>query len=376
MKVFEKAIIIVAILIGIAAIVFILTVTLGSSPEGDDLSLSPYQVPGQDDGLVLHVSGDVFLFRDGRWESVVVGDFVREHDYLKTFKESNIDVQIGERLVYSIRENTVILFQKLRQTRDSVQNECELLVGSILCKVEKLAGVDTVRLRTGTSAFGVRGTQFLLTRQAERVVCAVNEGRVAITDARTEEERASISTRSEITLDAITGAIGTPKPVSESRSEAFDYLAALVPVDLDSSGDDLVKIALQVNPDDAAIYLSGKLAGYGAWAGILPAQSVIRVTLKKSGYKEQSFTLQVKADENRIYMFSMELDEPEKGIQSEFDPGSEKIIDELTLDVQRLQAEKSRLEALLASSNSENTRLTAELEDAKRKIESALNQLQ
>jgi hypothetical protein len=371
MKLFEKLIIIITIITGCAAAVIIFTLALGSGATATERTLSPYKAPKETEGIVTAVSGEVFFFRQGGWKPVQVGELITTDDFIKTFEKSSCEIQIDDRVLVLLVENTVIQIRELLQAAGLVHSECELLVGSILCKAEKLTGEEKVTVRSGAKVFSVRGTEFLITREEGEITCAVKDGRVAVMKADNGAQESLVLPGQEILIDEKTGNAGSPAGLAAARKALLEKLAATKYVSLAKEEEQkLVKIAVEVEPAGTEINIDGKLAGYGSFAGIYPAGTQLPITLRKAGYKDETFTITVKQGDNRIYMFKLELDAPEKGISIE------KKSDENTLRIEKLETDVKALYSEREALKLQNEKLVGDLEDANRKIKSALDQLQ
>jgi hypothetical protein len=375
MKLSEKVIISAAILVGCAGIILFLAIALGSGAEKKELALSVFKAPAESEALVTYTSGDVFIFRDNNWKTVEIGGLLKANDYIETFNNSFCDVQVGDRLIFSVQENTVVRLWEVLQASDKIQSECEVLVGSLLCKVEKLAGSEKVQVRTGSRLFAVRGTEFLVVRQNGEIACAVKGGRVAVVRSKDGTVESLVATGQAVQIDEATGRVGSLIGLSAARFIMLEKLSSVKYINTAKEEEaKLVKIAFEVSPGDAAIYIEGKLVGYGSYAGIYTAGTQLPITLKRPGYKDASFPISVKQFDNRIYMFKLELETPEKGIsQINETDGNELRIEKLETDMRRLAAEKESLSRDLEAVKKENARLLADIEKANRTIKEIQN---
>ncbi|MBN2353037.1 MAG: FecR domain-containing protein [Spirochaetales bacterium] len=385
MKPLEKVIIIAAVVAGIAAIVLVLTFTISSAGIKAERTLEPYRAPGEAEGLVTYVSGGVFVYRGAQWKKAEIGELVRADDYVKTFENSYCDIQIGQRAVFTVLENTSVRLALVFHSAQGAKSETELLFGGVFCKVKKLAGDESVRVRSGAKAFGVRGTEFLIERRGGVVVCAVKDGRVAVAPAAGGAVETTVAAGRELSIDESTGAARAAAPVSDSRRAKLDRLAEVDFVDADPAREtELVKVGIEVEPDTAEILANGRQAGIGSYAGLFTPGIPIPVVLRKSGYKAETFTITPKRGDNRIYAFRLELDAPEKPVSA---PGPDEAA---ALEIKRLQDEAKKAaadnEALRADVESlkkdvqtlqkEKADLNKKLDDANRKIKDALQKLQ
>ncbi len=385
MKSLEKVVIIAAVIAGIAAIVLVLTFTFSSAGSKAERELAAYRAPREAEGLVTYVSGGVFVYRGKQWKAVEIGELVRADDYVKTFENSYCDIQVGQRAIFTILENTSVRLGSVFHSAQGVKGEAELLFGSIFCKVRKLAGDESVRVRSGSTAFGVRGTEFLVERRGDVLVCAVKDGRVAVSPAGGGAVETTVAAGREVTIDEAAGKAAPSAPVSNLRRARLDRLAGVDFVDADPAREaELVKVGIEVEPDTAEILVNGTPAGIGSYAGLFAANVPIPVVLRKAGYKPESFSITPKRGDNRIYTFRLDLDAPEKPVGA---PGPDAAA---ALEIKRLQDEAKKaaadnealranvesLQADVQSLKKDKADLNKKLEDANRKIKDALQKLQ
>jgi hypothetical protein len=385
MKPFEKVIIILAVAVGCAGIILILTFALAPAGGKETRALSPYTAPLANEALITYVAGDVFLNRNAAWQPVEIGERVTAGDAVRTFENGFCDLQLGERVIISVRPNTAFRLEEALQSADGVRSDTRLLNGSLLYKVERLADADRVRVTAGPKAFGVRGTEFLVERRGERIVCGVKSGRVDVFAAEGTTPELVIPAGREARVDEVSGVTGASVALAEIRRELLDRLDALTYVNLaPGAASRLVKVAVEVDPVTAAILLDGATVGYGTYAGIVTAGTPLNLILRKNGYREQSFTITPKPGENRIYSFKLDLDDPDKGaapadLTGEYETRLKKLEDDYrrtVADRATVSKERDALKKDLEAAKKENARVSAELEDAQRKIREAVDKLQ
>jgi hypothetical protein len=377
MKFYEKVIIIAAVAAGVIAIVLVLTFALAPGAAKAERVLAPYQAPRESEALVTYTSGSVFVFRGAQWKPVETGELLAADDYVKTFENSYCDIQIGRKVILSVLENTAVKLSAVAHSGQALKSETEVLFGVLLCKTEKLAGSETVRVRAGGKGFGVRGTEFLIEQRPDATVCAVRDGRVVLTPDGSEIPAATIGQGQELTVDETTGASNAAMAISALRGRLLARLADIVPVDTDPARENaLVKVVIEVEPAAAEIQVSGKPVGFGAYGGLFSPGVPIPVTLKKSGYKDVSFTITPKQGDNRTYLFRLDLDAPEKNVSAPAPTDEHELrIQRLQDDAKKAVAESEGLKANVEALQKQKADLQARLEDANRKIKDALDKL-
>jgi hypothetical protein len=384
MKLFEKVIIILAVAAGCAAIILVLTFTLAPGGSKEERALSPYSAPGEKEALVIYVSGEVFLYRHTAWKSVEIGERVTAGDFIKTFENAYCDLQFGEQAIISIRPDTAFHLDEVFQVPGGVRSDGRLLFGSLLYKVEKLAGADRVRVTAGSKAFGVRGTQFAVASRGDTTICGVRDGRVDVYAAGAGTPERTISAGQEVAVDEPSGAVGAVAALSRTRRDLLERLSELAYVDLAAGRETrLVKVAVRVEPASAEILLDGASAGFGSYAGVFTAGASLNLTLRKNGYREQSFTITPKPGDNRLYSFKLDLDEPDKGAgptdrAEEYESRIKTLEGEYRKALHEKETvikERDALKQDLEAGKKENARLSTELENANRKIREAADKL-
>ena len=143
--------------------------------------LAPVEAPEYDEGLITFFSGDVFVLDGGEWWEIAIGDVLLKDDVLKTEASSYCEIQFGDTAVVRVQENTQVSIQNVALTPGEANVNVGMKNGSVLAKVKKLGGDDSVKIQTQTAVCGVRGTEFSVTADEERGTnLAVKEGAVAV----------------------------------------------------------------------------------------------------------------------------------------------------------------------------------------------------
>lgn len=141
-------------------------------------------------GMILEVQGDVSITRSGSALPYIdIGDEIHNYDLIRTGRDGVVVVDLysksGMEGTLSVAPSSVFTL-KMEQVRNEAHTEANLLGGSVGVKVRKLAGTPSLRIRSGSTAMGVRGTQFevhisvndsiLVTCTEGRVNCAEDGG--------------------------------------------------------------------------------------------------------------------------------------------------------------------------------------------------------
>ncbi|RPJ06805.1 MAG: hypothetical protein EHM28_09355 [Spirochaetaceae bacterium] len=378
MKRTEKLVLIFGLIIavGIAGIIM-LVISLAPGSSEKTTVLSPMTAPEAKQAVITFYSGQVFYYRNNSWNPVAIGDMLEASDFVKTLENSICEVQIGKKAILIINEQSLLRIHEVLHSEIELKTDAEILVGTVLCKIAPLTKGETVRIRSGVRAFGVRGTEFLVQRSPGQTICAVSDGAVVVAEVDSGRETARVSRNQEITINERTKTAG---PISAVSAISASALTVLKTVDFDDFSAQniakLVKVQLSVIPESTEIHIGGQFKCTGSWAGLVPAGTEIAVTLRKKGFREQSFKLTTRQGEDRSYVFRMELDEPERGIigvSPEDDPIVK--IEKLELELQSMVSEKQSYAREIETLRVRTTALQQQLDEANRKIQQAREQL-
>ncbi|MBN1525660.1 MAG: FecR domain-containing protein [Spirochaetales bacterium] len=379
MKRTDKIILVFGLIIAFSiagAILLIINLTNGYTER--EVSLQPFTAPQAKEAIVTFFSGEVFFFRNNEWKPVSIGEILKENDYIKTFENSYCEIQIGEKISFSMRENALIKLYVVLQTEDTTQSDSEILIGTVLYKVMKLGDNDDMVIRAGTRAFGVRGTEFFIDRSIAKTTCAVLSGAVAVIDPESKREAARIASRREIILHDKTDPPPAALPLSNISSSVLENIKTVKQIKLaGADSQKLIKIGIAALPSTAEIYVDSQLAGNGIFAGIYNAGTEIAVRLHSPGYKDQSFVITAKQGENRIYKFKLELEKPELGIdRTQSGNEIEEKIKSLEQQIKTLSIEKDTYRSEIERLKKDKITLEQQLKEANVKIKDAIKQLQ
>ncbi|MCL2706209.1 MAG: FecR domain-containing protein [Spirochaetaceae bacterium] len=137
------------------------------------------------EAIVTFISGDAYILSENAILPAVIGNTLKEGDSLKTASDSYIEILITGNSVIRMDENTELSIERLASAGANSDIAMSLLTGAIINKVEKIitppaeAGSLNYSIRTPSAAFGVRGTEFLISSSgSEKVLLAVKSGSV------------------------------------------------------------------------------------------------------------------------------------------------------------------------------------------------------
>jgi outer membrane protein assembly factor BamB len=150
------------------------------------------------EALITFVSGEVYVKGEADWEYVEIGNIVHPGEIIKVGADSLCELQFGQDSVVRIQENSEVALKDFWLEPDKSKVDVNLEVGSVLCKVSKLSGEESFKVRTRTAVCGIRGTEFMVrVSDANDTVLAVKEGAVTIVpesaDTDTIEQQADIN---------------------------------------------------------------------------------------------------------------------------------------------------------------------------------------
>lgn len=144
-------------------------------------SAAAVEISDDTQGLIVFLTGDVVLNRDGEEEYLNIGDSVSQSDLIKTEENGYCEIQLGDIAVIRMDANSILQIQTLINNSDGSRIGVDLERGTVLCKVKKLLDDDSFQVKTNTVVCGVRGTQFSVSSdQAADTLLAVKEGAVAV----------------------------------------------------------------------------------------------------------------------------------------------------------------------------------------------------
>ena len=143
--------------------------------------LTPVKQPEKIEGMITFYSGDVAVFDEGEWYDIEIGDFVTEKNILKVESDSYCEVQFGNTAIVKIQENSEVNLAKVSLEPGNTSVSLDMKMGDVLCKVQKLTGNDSFKVKTKTAVCGVRGTEFSVSASEKAdTVLAVKEGAVTV----------------------------------------------------------------------------------------------------------------------------------------------------------------------------------------------------
>lgn len=125
--------------------------------------------------------GSVAYKKEGKqvWEPIKSNTTLQEGDEILTLEKAYVVVKFPDGSMTKISENTQVLFERLRQSKDG-----RILVSIVIKKggtynvVQKMVAGSSFEVKAGSVTAGVRGTKFELSTMDEKPVLKVWEGQV------------------------------------------------------------------------------------------------------------------------------------------------------------------------------------------------------
>jgi len=107
-----------------------------------------------------YYKGSVSIFRNKTVVYPEINMPILPGDSIETGKESSLEITYENGTVSSLEPNSIIKIKEIEKKNGLFTTRIKALLGSILCKVQKLRKGETFELRTPTAVATVRGTVF------------------------------------------------------------------------------------------------------------------------------------------------------------------------------------------------------------------------
>ncbi|MCX7655496.1 MAG: FecR family protein [Treponemataceae bacterium] len=138
-------------------------------------------------GCIQDLQGSVSITRNGKPLSKIdIGDRIENYDLIKTGNNGiliiELDPSTGMKGTLTVKPKTVFTV-KTETIRGNSSTDGNVISGTVGAKVKKISGDPSLRIRSGGTVMGVRGTEFeiiISINNAVLVTCV--EGRVQCTD--------------------------------------------------------------------------------------------------------------------------------------------------------------------------------------------------
>lgn len=145
------------------------------------VELAPVETPGYMQAMITFITGDVFRLEEGEWIYAEIGEFLEEDDSIQVESDSHCEIQFGDRAVVRVESDTELALSSVFMQPGESKIGIDLAVGSVLVKVQKLAGGEKFNVKTQSTVCGVRGTEFSVKSEpGVETILAVKEGAVTV----------------------------------------------------------------------------------------------------------------------------------------------------------------------------------------------------
>jgi len=338
--------------------------------SNESLSFMPIE-PG--DAIISQISGEVYIIREEKTMTPRPGDAVKEGDVIKVVDDSWCQIHIVGKATMRLRSNTLVRVQKLLSNNRDMDFRTELLTGSMIYKVDRLASTDNLEVVAQEKIYKVKGTEFYIEAFSvggSRVV--VREGKVAVLDGTDSQNETLISTVTPgKTLDLRNWNRKDELPeLREMDPEEKKIIDLEGPTELFRQRANLVFLDISSMPEGAELYINGRLTGSNTVIGLYPKAEVLKITARKRGYRDSHLEIKPEDLNNSIIQIPLTPLSLDESLKSEKE-------ESLPVSVTGLKAEYEREKAALNSKiekkqqtikdlNRQNSQLENDLKDLKK----------
>ena len=164
---------------------------LFDDPALEKEALESISAPGEDEGMIAFLSGQVSVKAGSSWDQAAIGDTVAANNRIRTGAASFCELLFGDHTVVRIEEKTILHLKTVTASENKVKVDAGLDAGSILCKVKRLGPEGEFAVQTPSVVVGVRGTEFYVRASEDgSLEAAVREGSLRIYPAALHPEKA------------------------------------------------------------------------------------------------------------------------------------------------------------------------------------------
>ncbi len=175
--------------------------------------------------------GSVKIRRSGtvNWINARVGMPLRERDGIRTFVESEAELESSEGSLIKIGENSTLELSDFQQTQNSQKTNVKVMHGNILSNVKKLVGNNSsFEFETPTATAAIRGTTVGLEVSKDLTSIKVYEGKVLVTPRGKrkgtilkENEMTTVTRKTKsIAVEQFTSSAGSPDSSLKSITDS------------------------------------------------------------------------------------------------------------------------------------------------------------
>ncbi|MFP4152618.1 MAG: FecR domain-containing protein, partial [Alkalispirochaeta sp.] len=177
--------------------------------------------------LITFITGDAYIIDDGETDGgffADIGGTLGPGQSLEV-ESGYAELQIGDIGTVRVQEASTVRLDDIVLSSQGSSVDIRVVSGSILNKVERLAGADSYEIRTETAVMGVRGTEFGVNVDSDgETRVAVREGRVAMVppaaDPDRVRQRAAGAGNAAAAVEAVAVSLAENAPVIEANQES------------------------------------------------------------------------------------------------------------------------------------------------------------
>ena len=172
---------------------------------------------------IVFIAGDAWIGDDDDWFAAVVGDSLESGQSVRV-DSGYLELEFEEIGTVRVLDGTTMTLEGLGRSPESREIDIRVPSGTILSKVNRLAGTDSYEVRTETAVIGVRGTEFLVrVGSGADTTIAVQEGRVAVLPVAADPDRIRSQTAESPAaaeaIEEVARQLAATAPVVESGQE-------------------------------------------------------------------------------------------------------------------------------------------------------------
>ncbi|MDC7221411.1 MAG: FecR domain-containing protein [Spirochaetales bacterium] len=343
---------------------------------GEPEDLPPVKISGKD-VFITGISGEVYIIRNDRIINADIGDPLKEGDVLKVVDQSYCQIQFSDRGTAGLDSNTVMLMKKLVNAQKDMQIRTEVLMGSMLYRVNHLTETDEFKVEADGVLYDVKGTEFLVSSTADGTLLAVEEGLVHYTVDGEEYDEPLVATGEQVFITKDDRSDAKVYPMGESAALRVENLKGIDQLSTDS-GSWPVTVVLETSPVGADIYLDGRKIATGLFSGLFNVGSELDFLVRKRGYVDETLHLVISQGDDKIYLVELEPADlettmDESGSVESFEGILERMRQQYTIELEEAQTrfdrEISRKNSEINSLAEEKTQLSRDKKDLEDQME-------
>ncbi len=228
------------------------------------------------ESVITFISGEASILSDGSSAPASIGDRLKQGNVLKTAPDSYLELLIDNKSIIRMEGDTELAINRLSSLENRADIGFSLISGTVLSKVEKLLTDEKFTVKTASAAFGVRGTEFLVSSgetAGGSPMLAVRSGSIQLLPYPDEVERLKEK------LDTGNGDIAA---VLRAVEENFPLVEAGNEITLDPGSLDKVRLTLAEAEKTADDLKTEKISAEDASALLRQAAAAVSAEAEKA----------------------------------------------------------------------------------------------